>query len=51
MYDWRKMTQEERDEVSAVRRQRRFPKHSPPHFDLGQHVMNTCESLGKPTNG
>jgi putative transposase len=34
MYIWRKMTQNERDEVMAVRRQRRFPKHSPPHFDF-----------------
>jgi putative transposase len=34
MYDWRTMTEEERSRVMALRRARRYPKHSPPHWDL-----------------
>lgn len=34
MYDWRKMTKEERARVMELRRLRHFPKHSPPHLDL-----------------
>ena len=33
MYDWRKMTPEERARVMEVRRARKYPKHSPPHWD------------------
>ena len=32
MYDYRKMTQEERQRVLQERRERGFPLHSPPHF-------------------
>ncbi len=31
MYDWRKMTIEERDEVLKDRKQKGYPWHSPPH--------------------
>ena len=31
MYDWRKMTAEERDEVLKDRQQKGYPWHSPPH--------------------
>jgi putative transposase len=34
MYAWRKMTEEDREDVLTVRRQRRFPDHAPPHFDF-----------------
>src|SRR5580704_15299442 len=34
MYDWRRMTPEERALVMEARRARRQPKHSPPHWDL-----------------
>jgi putative transposase len=34
MYQWRKMTDEERERVMKLRRSRRFPMHSPPHLDL-----------------
>jgi putative transposase len=34
MYDWRTMSEEERSRVMALRRARRYPKHSPPHLDL-----------------
>lgn len=34
MYDWRKMTDEERARAGELRRARGFPKHSPPHWDL-----------------
>jgi putative transposase len=33
MYDWRKMTDEERTRAMDLRRVRGFPRHSPPHFD------------------
>src|SRR5438552_3468532 len=33
MYSRRKMTEEERKDSLALRNNRRFPKHSPPHFD------------------
>ena len=32
MYEWRKMTAEEREEALRERRQRKLPHHSPPHF-------------------
>jgi putative transposase len=32
MYDYRKMTQEERQQTLRVRRERGFPLHAPPHF-------------------
>jgi putative transposase len=34
MYDWRKMTPEERTRALELRRTRRLPWHSPPHLDL-----------------
>lgn len=34
MYDWRKMTDKQREDAVRYRRVRRFPKHSPPHFDF-----------------
>ena len=34
MYLWRRMTEEQREEALTYRRTRRFPKHSPPHFDF-----------------
>ena len=34
MYDWRKMTNEQRADALELRRLRGFPKHSPPHWDL-----------------
>jgi putative transposase len=34
MYEWRKMTFEQRERVLQGRRERKFPDHSPPHFDL-----------------
>jgi putative transposase len=38
MYDWRKMTNEERAQALELRRARGFPKHSPSHWDLeGEH--------------
>jgi len=32
MYNWRKMTEEERKETLELRRQKRHPWHSPPHL-------------------
>jgi putative transposase len=38
MYDWRKMTDEERQHALRVRRARQLPWHSPPHLDFeGTH--------------
>jgi putative transposase len=38
MYEWRKMTAEERERVLEMRRVRHSPWHSPPHWDLaGEH--------------
>jgi putative transposase len=38
MYDWRKMTGQEREEILAARHARNLPWHSPPHFDFeGTH--------------
>jgi putative transposase len=34
MYLWRNMTEKQREDALAYRRTRRFPKHSPPHFDF-----------------
>jgi putative transposase len=33
MYDWRKMSKADRDHVLNERKVRRFPWHSPPHFE------------------
>jgi putative transposase len=38
MYEWRKMTDEERAMTLAVRRGRRLPWHSPPHLEFGGEV-------------
>lgn len=32
MYDWRKMTQEQRKETLRIRKARHYPWHSPPHI-------------------
>jgi len=32
MYDWRRMTLEQRVETILTRQRRNYPKHSPPHF-------------------
>ena len=38
MYNWRTMTEEEREYARRLRRARNFPQHSPPHFDFeGEH--------------
>jgi putative transposase len=38
MYEWRRMTEEERVRAMEVRRFHHYPKHSPPHWDLaGEH--------------
>ena len=46
MYDWRKMTDQERERTLAVRHYRKLPRHSPPHFDFaGTHcylISATC---------
>ena len=34
MYNWRKMTEDERGYALEIRHRRSFPKHSPPHFDF-----------------
>jgi putative transposase len=34
MYDWRKMTEEERAEVLRIRKGRGLPRHSPPHLEF-----------------
>lgn len=46
MYDWRKMTQPERERVLDMRRARQLPWHSPPHWKhSGEHaylISATC---------
>jgi putative transposase len=38
MYNWRKVTEQERQHLLRVRRARKLPKHSLPHFDFdGSH--------------
>lgn len=38
MYDWRKMTAQERQQALELRRARKLPWHSPPHLDFeGSH--------------
>jgi len=34
MYDWRKMTEGDREQVLELRRARKLPWHSPPHLDF-----------------
>jgi len=36
MYEWRRMTPEERKEVLAARQHSGRPWHRPPHFDFGE---------------
>jgi len=38
MYEWRKMTDEERARVLAERKGRRLPWHSPPHLEFAGDV-------------
>ena len=41
MYEWRKMSQEKREEVLRLRRQSRVPWHSPPHYsEPGVHFYH-----------
>jgi len=46
MYNWRKMTAEERHQALEIRRQRQLPWHSPPHLDFeGEHqylISSAC---------
>ena len=45
MYEWRKMSAEEREEALALRRKKQVPWHSPPHQDRGEgayHLSATC---------
>jgi putative transposase len=45
MYIWRKMTDKQREDAMTYRRTRRFPKHSPPHFDTegeGQFIITAA---------
>jgi putative transposase len=54
MYDWRKMTPEDRARVMEVRRARRQPKHSPPHWDLEgshQYLISAASYEHKPIIG
>ncbi len=41
MYNWRKLSEKQRNEVMEYRRIRRLPMHSPPHFDTDQ----TCQFI------
>jgi len=45
MYDWRKMTSQEREEVLKERKLKKLPLHSPPHEDWGEgsyHLTAAC---------
>ena len=46
MYNWRKMTKQQRREVLELRRRRKLPWHSPPHWDFqGDHsflISSAC---------
>ena len=46
MYNWRRMTDEERQQALSIRRARKFPWHSPPHLDFeGVHqylISSSC---------
>ncbi len=44
MYAYRKMTQEERQQILKTRRERGFPLHAPPHFyDIaGEYLITTA---------
>jgi len=45
MYEWRKMTQSQRDEILHLRKQCRHPWHSPPHFGKEPnlyHITAAC---------
>ena len=58
MYDWRRMTIEERQRTLEERRQRGYPLHSPPHIETARnyrlisaacyepkHLLNSAERL------
>ena len=55
MYLWRKMNERQREDALEYRRTRRFPKHSPPHFDFEgerQYIVTAacyehCHIIGK----
>jgi len=38
MYDYRKMTDDEKKQVLDIRKQRKYPYHRPPHLNPGQGV-------------
>ncbi len=45
MYEWRKMTQSQRDDILHLRKQCRHPWHSPPHFGTEPnlyHITAAC---------
>ena len=46
MYNWRKMTKQQRSEVLQLRKRRKLPWHSPPHWDYqGEHsflISSAC---------
>ena len=45
MYDWRRMTDEERQQALQIRRARKLPWHSPPHLDFDgvhQYLMSSA---------
>ena len=51
MYYWRKLTDKQREEVLEYRRTQRYPKHSPPHFDIAEDcrfiLTAACYELNK----
>jgi putative transposase len=54
MYEWRKMTPEERRRAVAVRRRDREPWHSPPHFESdgeGHYLVTAACFEHAPING
>ena len=43
MYEWRHMTTKERAELLLARRSRKYPKHSPPHFEYNDtYCFHLC---------
>jgi len=45
MYDWHKLSPEEREQLLAERKARGFPWHSPPHVDIKSgryHIFAAC---------
>lgn len=40
MYEWRRMTPKQREEILAIRRGNDFPRHNTPHLDVGDHYYH-----------